>query len=233
MSACRICSGTGFRIVKMGGETAASPCECRARELADALMARSGIPAPYDRCSFETFRTDHMVGDSVLFIGLTQSLRRCVRYAGWAMNKGTPGLLLFGPSGSGKTHLAVSVLRAVIARGAAGVFLDCGHMLSQIKDTFGTRGKAEAYGAAMESRVVVLDDLGAAPDSNWVRDTIGAVISWRYNESLPTIVTTTIPPQEFVDKFGARTASRLNQMCSLLRLPPGSEEFSKAKRRRK
>lgn len=226
MADCPICGGTGFKIVVRGGVSGAGPCECRVPALAKAVADRSGIPKVYAGCEIESFRTSHALGDSILFVGFANAVLACAEYSA-ARNADPPGMMFYGPSGTGKTHLAVGILRKALARGYAGVFLDCGNMLEQVKATFGTNAKAEAYRAAMEAPIVLLDDLGAQQGSEWVKDTISSVVTHRYNEGKATLVTTRLGTEDLLERVGERTVSRLRGMCRLVQLPLGAEDYRK------
>jgi len=225
MNDCPICGGTGFKIIERGGVSGAAPCECRLATVVKALAERSGVPKLYAECSFDSFRTSQFQRDSVLFIGYAIALLAVDEYRRNFKRADPPGLCFIGPNGSGKTHLSVAVLRALIAKGVPAVFLDCGDMLEQVKATFGTNARAQALKAAMENDLVLLDDLGAQTGSEWVKDTIGSVISHRYNEGKPTLVTTNVAPDDMADRLGDRAASRLKQMCRFIQLPMGAEDF--------
>src|SRR5436309_7678692 len=75
---------------------------------ADARWARVRVPSAYDGCSFETFEA---VPDTATALAVCRQ---------WAteLRSGTDlrqGLLLRGNPGAGKTHLAVAILREVVA----------------------------------------------------------------------------------------------------------------------
>ena len=51
----------------------------------------------------------------------------------------------------------------------------------------------EAYRAALEAEVLVLDDLGAHRVTEWVEDTVTSIITYRCNHRKPLIATTNLP----------------------------------------
>jgi DNA replication protein DnaC len=72
----------------------------------------------------------------------------------------------------------------------------------------------------LNADLLVLDDLGAERTSEWVQETLGLVVNTRYNARRPTIFTSNLvdspdntDPQGFIFQLGARTRSRLVEMC--------------------
>ena len=72
----------------------------------------------------------------------------------------------------------------------------------------------------IKADLLVLDDLGAERTSEWVQETLGLVVNTRYNERRPTIFTSNLvdspdstDPRSFIYQLGARTRSRLAEMC--------------------
>ena len=72
----------------------------------------------------------------------------------------------------------------------------------------------------LKADLLVLDDLGAERTSEWVQETLGLVVNTRYNARRPTIFTSNLvdladstDPRSFIFQLGARTRSRLREMC--------------------
>jgi DNA replication protein DnaC len=128
-----------------------------------------------------------------------------------------PGLLMEGPVGCGKSHLAVSILREVIAKGYTGLYYNSPDLLSEIRATFGNdQGPSEDDILEELARVdlLVLDDLGAEKVSGFVLDRFYLIINKRYENCKPIVVTTNLDQETLINRLGDRIVSRLLEMCA-------------------
>ena len=152
----------------------------------------------------------------------------------------TPGLMFIGAPGCGKTHLATAALHGLIERGFEGVFFDFQALLNRIRSGYdqasGTMDR-EAYKAALDTEILLLDDVGAHRVTDWVEDTVTSIVTHRCNSRKATIVTTNLRDPEAGDKrgsglqedihskffleerIGMRARSRLFEMCKLIPMP--------------
>jgi DNA replication protein DnaC len=222
---CDLCHGTGWTRVEIDGVEHVARCECWRRTLVDHLSAGARIPPRYARCELATFEHDM---DSQ-----REAWRRAQAFVD-AFPVVDKGLLLHGPNGVGKTHLAVGMLKQVIrAKGARGHFFETRELLRLVRDTYNRsveETEMDVLGPVLETDLLVLDDLGAERTSEWVQETLGLVVNTRYNARRPTIFTSNLldlpdgtDPRSFIFQLGARTRSRLLEMCEWVEI--GGADF--------
>jgi DNA replication protein DnaC len=154
------------------------------------------------------------------------------------------GLLLTGDIGVGKTHIAVGLLKELIAeRGAQGLFYDYRELLKEVQNSYNPQVAATELGIlrpVFDAEILVLDELGAAKPTDWVWDTVAQILNSRYNERRTTIITTNYPnepalmaavgdsakiqatrsmrPETLGDRIGERMLSRLQEMCVVVEM---------------
>ncbi len=219
---CERCNDTGWVIE--GDE--AFRCDCYESLRQDILLAQANIPERYSHCSLLGFE-----------VGNNTSLLRA-RDIAMDLVKAYParrdGLLFMGGSGVGKTHLAVGIIKDIISKSVPCLFVDFRTLLDEIKETYsdpkGGPSESDILQPVLETEVVVLDDLGAEHVSEWVRDRLGFIINYRYNNKKMMIITTnyldargkksslTRAAQTLEDRIGIRLRSRLYEMCDLVEI---------------
>ena len=242
---CKLCGGTGWTVSERDGISSADRCACFAESQAEELTRNSQIPENFRNASFDSF---HLPQDNPTAMrGLSDVMLAVMSYQRKYPDNEKPGLLLAGPPGTGKTHLAVAALRLLLARGYEGIFCDYQNLLERIRagysEALGTSSR-EAYRVALETEILLLDDLGAHRVTDWVEDTVTAIVTYRYNHRKPLIATTNLADPDMTgsvleksslsssqnfritleQRVGERARSRLFEMCKVIRMP-GVEDY--------
>ena len=105
-----------------------------------------------------------------------------------------PSLLIAGPTGVGKTWQAFGAIRRIAVSGVV-----VGWLASSAPDLYALlRPKPDIDGEAEFQRwasipLLLLDDLGAAKDSEWTEEVLYRLVNHRNAHLLPTIYTTNLP----------------------------------------
>lgn len=233
---CLRCGGSGWYITERDGISGAERCECVRAARSQRIERAAGLPATYKSASFDNFVLP--ADNPTARTGLGTVLLQVKNFVREFPNPERPGLLLIGDTGTGKTHLAIAALRALITKGFDGVFFDYQELFEKIRsgyDEASGTSEREAYRTALDSEVLMIDDLGAQRYKEWVEDTITSIITYRCNHRKPLIATTNLPDEERVveykagattvykktlsDVIGVRSRSRLYEMCRVVRMP--------------
>lgn len=163
------------------------------------------------------------------------------------------GLLLVGKPGQGKTALALTIIQEIIrtlsldafdvAEGKSLVkpcyfttFSDVvslkGSLISEPTDEaqrlfLGMHGNCDDD--AYNIRVLVIDDVGKehTSASGWQSTLLHDVLRTRFNNGLPTIVTTNLPVKAWEAEYGAATGSFIHEAFATIELQSSKGDLRK------
>ena len=212
---CPICHGAGWvsKRVPVGhpdfGE--AFPCSrCQQRrdpaQRSDALSRYSNLGA-LRRINFGDTRENGLGADVASREMFREGMIAAVSFA-----ENPSGWLVFsGPSGSGKTHLAVAAANRCIERGLPTYFIVAADLLDHLRATYAPDSALsydELFEQVRNAPILVLDDLSSQLTSPWAHEKLHQIISHRFNESLPTIITVRGPLERLEEGLRTRMESR-------------------------
>ena len=214
-----VCDGSGWIV---GPDDDARPCECRKRRIEKARSSglKGSLPKRYRGVSFERPPVSDMARQPGL--SATVAVRRYCEAIDEQLDAGH-GLWLMGGPGTGKTTLAMLASKAAIDAGRSVAIYSTPALLARIRQTFDAEAGQDGYLAFFDRLVSVdllhLDDLGAERSTDWVLEQLYAIVDRRYNDQRSIVFTTNLEEPELTEQVGARTVSRLVEMCDGNPLP--------------
>lgn len=227
-STCRVCDGSGWiPVTTPDGYRAVRPCRCRELAIQQARLERlfrdSRIPARFrGKTLGATDRSRCPRGYDIATAYVRDWEKR--RTDG-------QGLMLVGPVGCGKSHLLYAVLQELVCRGVTCFGQTVPDLLDELRP--GNGDSDEKLRLLREIQLLLLDDLGAQRDTEWVTERLFVILNARYNAMLPTLITSNLTLEELDKAPGwKRITDRILEMCDVVRLDGPSQRVRMAKERR-
>jgi DNA replication protein DnaC len=211
-----VCDGSGF-VVDEETNTAVD-CGCRAGRIAAARTARleGRIPRLYRGVSFERPPVSDMVRTAPDQI---RAIRRYVQAIDANIDAGR-GLWIQGNVGTGKTTLAMLVSKAALDAGRSVAIYSLPRLLNLLRESMASSRDGESDGGLLDllDRLTAvdllhIDDLGAENRTDWVLEQLYSIVNARYESERSIVATTNLMPDELSERLGARTVSRLVEIC--------------------
>lgn len=163
-------------------------------------------------------------------------------------------LVLVGPPGVGKTHLAAGVVRVIVdvqdvkytaAREAMGegdpwprvpdspMWMNVADLIVTLRMEMDAPLDDRNAAAAVRTlrrwpALVVLDDLGREKASDWTGEIVYALVNARYEDRLPTLVTSNLSPADLAASPYWPVISRLAEDGALVKLDGADHRLGKS-----
>ncbi|MCM1008857.1 MAG: ATP-binding protein [Ruminococcus flavefaciens] len=124
------------------------------------------------------------------------------------------GLLFYGTVGAGKTFISACIANALIDKGHPCLVTNFARLTNTIGGMFD--GKQDYIDSLNRFTLLVIDDLAAERDTEYMNEIVFNIIDSRYRSGLPLIITTNLTAQELNNPAQIskqRIYSRLLEMC--------------------
>lgn len=239
-SECPRCEGTGLvKVEGRDGRDAYKRCTCYFQARRDSV--NFGVPKRFADRTLDNFSAGRYRENRAAYNTLTRALRSAQQFADGYPVVDHKGLLLHGGAIGKMTHLAVGMLKILMARGFSCLFCGYPELLRNIQDQRFAESGAEDRGRNLDQHlrsvdVLLVDSLGEHRRTPWVVDAVSEVIKHRYDHDKGLIVTTSLPlagilrqePAEveqrayrpmqdsLADRIGQECAARLLEHCAAI-----------------
>lgn len=130
-----------------------------------------------------------------------------------------PSVLMMGETGLGKTHLSLSIAGEVMRGGYSVLYVSAPDLFRKLQNEYYGKGEpgVDTLQTLMETRLIIIDDLGAEIENQFNVSTLYNIVNSRLNAGRPIIISTNLTPKELERRYTNRVASRLMTMYRCLR----------------
>ncbi|MDD4874126.1 MAG: ATP-binding protein [Dehalococcoidales bacterium] len=218
-SNCNICMGAGFVHPALPSGKAdysrvvACKCLCRVtNKNRQVVLEKYSNLGSLKRLTFDNLIPQGRNGSAIRQEKFEAAYQAAKKYAE------TPGgwLVFIGPSGCGKTHLAAAIANERIGKGFPVFFITAADLLDHLRSAFNPESEItydKLFDQVRNTPLLVLDDLNIQTVKPWAKEKLDQLLNHRFNNELPTIITTTPPTEQLGDRLITRiTDTRLCQV---------------------
>lgn len=223
---CEVCGkDLTIKTIRIGDESfeVAERCECKIKadelqrdadvrnSIIQGLRYYSGMSKRGLDCTFGGFLSTEQNKDAKII---------CMDYAKnfHKLGKKKNGLMIMGTYGTGKTHLACAIANELIENQTELINKTMQDLLSEIKKSFNEFSNSSILEDYKTVPLLIIDDMGKEQSTEWSISTIYDIINGRYENYLPTIITTNFNSQKLKQELGNGSVAealvdRLYEMC--------------------
>lgn len=177
---------------------------------AQVLLKKSQINKRFSMRTFDTFVAYNQITEKAKKVALEYA-KNIEQHLKTGKN-----LIIVGSTcvGTGKTHLACAVAQEVMGLGVPAQFINVCSMLSEIRENFDVDKFSKI-------ELLIIDDFGKEKSTDWVCEVVYSIINKRYEQMLPTVITTEKFMSNMTEHYGERgkaILSRISEDFSLIEL---------------
>lgn len=177
-------------------------------------LKQSNIPKRFINATFENIEKRGIPPEIVEHYKLAKTYAHDFK----ANKEKGEGLIFSGSVGRMKTTIAAAVLHDVLKHGFSGYFISMPELMdTMLSMSRGDNTEFRRFQARITTcSILVLDDMGAEYSTDWVLNKVDAIITHRYNDMLPVIITTNLRRCDMQERYMQRIYDRLRSTSLLL-----------------
>jgi DNA replication protein DnaC len=206
------CDGSGFLYDEE--HRRARPCSCRPQRLARrrAAAVAGRLPRRFREVGFDR---EPIVSIERANPPVVREVRAYVRNISERLAEGR-GIWFTGSVGTGKTTLAMLVSKAAMEADHTVAIYSLPRLLAMLRDTYDDASQyslTELIDRLCAVDLLHVDDVGAEQTSSWVLEQLYTIVNTRYEDGRAMVLTTNLADDALQTQIGARTVSRIHEMC--------------------
>ncbi len=136
-------------------------------------------------------------------------------------------LVLLGGSFCGKTHLAAAIGNYRLDLGGQAILVEVADLLDYLRQTFRPASDVSfdrRFNEIKNTPLLILDDLKESGTSSiWAEDKLHQILNYRYYAHLPTVITSTLKPEDFAVNYPGlwnKILDATNSQVYVIDMPP-------------
>lgn len=229
---CGMCHTAKQVVIPFGGKRNIMPCMCKCAEAKYNAERQSvydrELQYRIERYKAEAFQNPEMLKWTFdLDDNSNPELSKLCRNYAKKFTKNFKWLVLYGNTGVGKTYMAAAITNAVMNNGFSARFTTVSQFERRL---WNTQNKHDLYSEYTECGLLVIDDMGAERNSEYMNEILFNLIDERLKRQKPVVITTNLP-QEFIAKPDGVSMQRIMSRIyerSILYLCKGNDRRRKS-----
>lgn len=216
---CKVCKGKRETIISSGAYSMKVRCICKCGVAKREEFEKKERQNELDRMRMVCFANTNMKDWSFENDDLSNPRlsKAMLKYAENFDNfkKEGKGLLLYGTVGTGKTYFSACIANYLIEQGHKVLMTNFARLINILQEK--QFSDKQAYIDNLNTyKLLIIDDLGAERNSEYMQEHVFNIIDARYRSGLPMIITTNLTPDELFDAKDIgrkRIYDRITERC--------------------
>ena len=176
----------------------------RQGEMVNKIRDKISTATSYD------MSTSHFAGVALESIDINISNTRAISeikqfLEGYSYGRVSKGIWLCGERGIGKSHLMGALATELGKRQVGVTYVGMEQLISDIKEMMNYNGSKldqKIWQIQHESEVLILDDMGTEPPTNWnLKSVIYKILNYRMNHDKPTFFTSNLTKHQYITQL--------------------------------
>ncbi|MDD3218735.1 MAG: ATP-binding protein [Lachnospiraceae bacterium] len=214
---CPICQDTGY----VGSEK----CTCFKKATINLLYAQSNMKELLEKENFKLFSFDYY-SDRIVNEATGQTALDTAKHALGIAKQFVANfditfdnIFFYGDTGVGKTFLSHCIAKELIDSSHCVIYFSAYDLFEELaKSAFSREKDDESNAYIFDCDLLIIDDLGTELTNSFVASQLFLCVNERIQRKKPTIISTNLTIDNFIERYSERIFSRISSNYSMLKL---------------